>query len=412
MLPSDLLIHRPQGETVIPKYLPLQPAYVVLAKALIGLFRSAVDRPQTDLDRQLSELEGENTDYRIQRGLAHLLKTAFCTFEVVSPLAPLELRQRLFAAAALEAPSLESGTRLLQQLAETLTIEQERPIFSAEVQAALYADLPQNHRLIRFEAPSPEALIHRYNLAQVQGIFYRATQVRMNLHRNDPGEYKYLFRFLKLFGLMTYIEGEPDTGFTLIIDGPTSLFQANTHYGLALAKLLPALLHVTRWSLEATLKQKDPYTKVVRTLHYHLEAGCSLVSHYPPGKPFDSMIEASFAEQWSSLKTDWKLEREVQLLPIPGSVMIPDFRLVHPDGRVVILEIIGYWRPAYLQKKFAQVRKVHCPHLMLAISERLNLEKAGVKLENLPAEIVWFREKLSARNVLKALETIDFVKVD
>ena len=38
----------------------------------------------------------------------------------------------------------------------------------------------------------------------------------------------------------------------------------------------------------------------------------------------------------------WKLEREVDLIPIPGSVMIPDFRLVHTDGREYLLEIVGW----------------------------------------------------------------------
>ncbi len=38
---------------------------------------------------------------------------------------------------------------------------------------------------------------------------------------------------------------------------------------------------------------------------------------------------------------------------IPGSVMIPDlFRLVHPDGRTFLLEIVGYWRPEYLKRNF------------------------------------------------------------
>lgn len=45
------------------------------------------------------------------------------------------------------------------------------------------------------------------------------------------------------------------------------------------------------------------------------------------------MLEAAFADRWDALKSDWRLEREVDLIPIPGSVMIPDFRLVHPDGR-------------------------------------------------------------------------------
>jgi predicted nuclease of restriction endonuclease-like RecB superfamily len=38
-------------------------------------------------------------------------------------------------------------------------------------------------------------------------VLYRAASVKINAYRNDPGEYKLLFRYLKLFRLMTYIEG-------------------------------------------------------------------------------------------------------------------------------------------------------------------------------------------------------------
>ena len=47
---------------------------------------------------------------------------------------------------------------------------------------------------------------------------------------------------------MAYIEGDADHGFTISVDGPTSLFTPSTRYGLAIAKLIPALLHVTKWS--------------------------------------------------------------------------------------------------------------------------------------------------------------------
>jgi hypothetical protein len=226
----------------------------------------------------------------------------------------------------------------------------------------------------------------------------------LNAHRNVPGEYKLLFRYLKLFQLMTYIEGDADHGFTITVDGPTSLFKPSTRYGLAIAKLIPALLHVTKWSLKATLQMRDPYTGTYQTGRFSLQDNCGLITHYPPGKPYDSMLEESFAKRWDSLKTDWILEREVNLIPIPGSVMIPDFRLIHPDGRDYLLEIVGYWRPEYLQKKFAQVRRAECDNLILAISERLNLEKAGVKVDNLPAKVIWFKDKLSPKAVLEVLE--------
>jgi hypothetical protein len=84
--------------------------------------------------------------------------------------------------------------------------------------------------------------------------------------------------------------------------------------------------------------------------------------------------------------------------------MIPDFRLVHPDGRSYLLEIVGYWRPEYLQKKFAQVRKASCNNLILAISERLNLDKAGIKLNDLPCQVIWFKDKLLPKSVLEILD--------
>jgi hypothetical protein len=86
--------------------------------------------------------------------------------------------------------------------------------------------------------------------------------------------------------------------------------------------------------------------------------------------------------------------------------MIPDFSLVHPDGRTALLEIIGYWRPDYLKKKFSQVRQAGRSDLILAISERLNLDKAGVNFRDTPAPLVWFKDKLLPKAVLSVLEPL------
>lgn len=314
------------------------------------------------------------------------------------------MRDRVFTLAATKTPTPTAAQQHLLTLSAQLTQELDRPVEPVHIRRGLYADLKENRILTSFEPPTAEALIHRYNLSQVQGIFYKASHVVMNLHRNDPGEYKLMFRYLKLFRLMTYIEGEADQGFTITIDGPASLFKASTRYGVDIAKLVPAILHVTRWQLTAELQWKNPYTKTVQQKSFSLSDTCDLVSHYPPGKPYDSMLEAAFAEKWASTKTPWQLEREVDLIPLPGSVMIPDFRLVHPDGQTYLLEIVGYWRPEYLRKKFYQVRESGCENLILAVSERLNLEKAGVDTRNTPAKIVWFKDKLQPKAVLKALE--------
>jgi uncharacterized protein len=404
MLPTDLLIHRFSGEEIIPKRLNLDSKIVTIAEDLIALFQAAKGSPRGELNRQLQELEGEETDYRIKRGLSHLLNSSFSTFETISPLEPIMLRERVFSVSSQTVPSSETTQLTLQQVADILTQELGHEVFVDQVRSGLYADLPENQILTQFETPTPESLLHRYNLSQVQGVFYRASHVTINAHRNDPGQYKLLFRYVKLFQLMTYIEGEPDHGFTLTIDGPTSLFKPSTRYGLAIAKLLPALLHVTRWSLTAKLHMNDSYSGQTRQGRFNLDSECGLVSHYPPGKTYDSMLEEGFVDRWSKAKTDWRLEREVDLIPIPGSVMIPDFRLVHPDGRTFLLEIVGYWRPEYLKKKFSQVRQSGRDDLILAVSERLNLEKAGVKIADTPARIVWFKDQLLPKAVLEVLE--------
>jgi hypothetical protein len=404
MLPSELLISRHSGEELTPKRLAIAPKNLEMAAELIRLFVSARGTTQGELNRQLQELEGEDTDYRIKRGLAHLLKAeAFSTFEIVSPLEPQLLRSRVFALSAQAAPLPQTAIATLDTLADHLSQELGYEVFPDQIRVGLYADLQENRILTQFDPPTPEALLHRYNLSQVQGVFYRASHILINAHRNDPGEYKLLFRYLKLFGLMAYIEGDADHGFTITIDGPTSLFKPSTRYGLDIAKLIPALLHVTRWSLKADLHIKDNYSNQDKTRRFSLNSDCGLISHYPPGKPYDSMLEASFADRWPTT-SEWRLEREVDLVPIPGSVMIPDFRLVHADGRTFLLEIVGYWRPEYLRKKFFQVQQSGRDDLILAISDRLNLEKAGVKVNETPARVVWFKDKLSPKAVLSLLE--------
>ena len=405
MLPSDLLIYRQNGETVVPKKLSLDNRSIGLAHDRIECFQEYVGKTQGELNEKLAQMEGDSPDYRVKRGLAHILRSSFSTFEIVSPLEPSELRKKVFTEAAKTIPLPRNRSQILDAIAHNLTTELNRKVSREEIEKGLYADLQENRILTEFEPPIPDALIHRYNLSQVQGIFYRASNIVINAHRNDPGEYKLLFRYLKLFQLMSYIEGDSDTGFTITLDGPASLFKASTRYGLSLAKTIPALLHVSKWSLQAKLQQRDPYSGNIKSGRFALESDrCYLVTHYPPGKPYDSMLEASFAKSWAKTKTQWRLEREVDLVPLPGSVMIPDFRLVHPDGRDFLLEIVGYWRPEYLKKKFYQVKNSDAINLILAVSERLNLEKAGVSFTDLPNRVIWFKNKLQPKAVLKILE--------
>jgi predicted nuclease of restriction endonuclease-like RecB superfamily len=185
-----------------------------IATELITCFEEARGCTQGELNRQLQELEGDTPDYRLKRGLAHLLKS-MCEFEIVSPLEPQLLRERVFALSAQSIPSSYQSSQTLNTLALQMSQELEREVLAEQIRSGLYADLAENRIMTQFDVPTPENLLHRYNLSQVQGVFYRASHLTLNAHRNVPGEYKLLFRYLKLFQLMAYIEGMQITGLRL-----------------------------------------------------------------------------------------------------------------------------------------------------------------------------------------------------
>lgn len=59
----------------------------------------------------------------------------------------------------------------------------------------------------------------------------------------------------------------------------------------------------------------------------------------------------------------------MDLVPVPGGVTVPDFRLVHGERRV-LAGTVGCWQPESLRKKFGLLRKSGRTDV-LAAAERL-----------------------------------------
>jgi len=404
MLPTELLMFRVKAGIVEPRRLNPTPGHLTLVAALCGAFEAHVNDKRAQLEEDLRALEAGRSDYRVVRGLAHLLAQENAVFETGGTVEPGTVRETVFALAQGQPPSRARSARILEDASARLGLGS-----AEEALDLLYADLPDQQRLVSFEAPDPVSLLQRFELAQAQGVLYRAYSLIITAHRNEPARYKQLLRYTKLFGLMVTVEGDADTGFTLTMDGPTSLFGSTTRYGLALAKFLPALLHVTRWDLTAAVKPRKDLAWVDpadEEWSFQLTSEDGYVSHYKEPQEHDSALESGFAERFGKLGTPWTLEREVDLVPVPGGVIIPDFRLVHPGGRSVLVEIVGYWRPEYLRKKFDLLRRSGRTDVIVAVSERLNLEKAGVKTTDFGERVVFFKGVLNPKVVLELAERL------
>ena len=403
MLTSDLLLTRSRGPYIEPRYVDVEaPALIDLAQALIDIHIEHQGKTRRELQRALDLLAGDRTDYRIQRGLAKLLGDHYCEFHIDSPQPPEELRHAVFTLARAHHPVVRE-TSLIYPVKREDLLEQvalKHQLSHEDVLAGLYADLPENHQLATFTAPSANELLLRYNVALAQAMLYRCEVLRLSVYRNLPVRYKQLFKFIKFYRLIHTIEGDVDAGYEIGLDGPVSMFRHSQKYGLQMAIFLPALLLCTRWSMQADILRKDG-----RRQQFVLDDQSGLVSHYRDQTLYDSLLEETFAARFAKAKTQWQLERESEVVNLKETVMIPDFTFRHPDGRTAFLEIMGYWRPEYLRRKLEKLRQAQRKDLLVAVSSNLNVSEDDFK--NVPGGVFFFRNKVQPKEVIQLLDQIE-----
>jgi hypothetical protein len=402
MLTSDLLLTRSEGPYLYPRYIAVDaPRFLRMAGELIEIFAAHEGKTRRELTEALHRYAEDSTDYRIQRGLAKLLGDDRCEFTERSIASPAEVRRRLFALARENHPVVLHPDLIHPVTKDDLLLEiaREYKTEPEQVAWALYADLTENHILTRFEAPSAEWLLQRYNVALAQALLYRCVQMRLSVFRNIPSRYKQLFKFIKFYQLMHAIQGDLDSGYEVVLDGPVSMFRLSQKYGLQLAVFLPALLLCTRWKMEAEIVQPDGSRRF-----FPLDESVGLVSHYHDSTMYDSLLERTFAERFAEIDSGWQIEREVAIINLKDTVFIPDFAFRHRDGRTALLEIVGFWRPDYLERKIMKLKRSGRTDMVVAVSADLNVSEEDLK--EAPGSVLFFKNRLNPKEVIVRLEQV------
>jgi len=314
------------------------------ATELIALFQTHAGSRQENWESALTVYEGNRTDYTVVRGLAKVLSDGASFKPGETPIAPAELRNRLFERGPVfDQPDLlhpQSRNEVLYETASELGLPS-----SEKVQEYLYADRPAAYLMVD-SGPgwTADELIMRYNLELTRAALYWADQLRVHIYDS----YQDFWRYLKLFKLMFWavpLEKEGRHGYDVLIDGPISPFvHSTTRYGRQMAAFLPALLLGEQWQMWANVKLPQ-YDEELR---YYLDQTLPLSSHFKGSGEFDSKMEADFAaefhEKFGDERSKWVLTREDELILVGDTVMIPDFTLTHKtDGRRALIEIVG-WR--------------------------------------------------------------------
>ena len=400
MITGPLLRARCTREEVRPSLVdPTSERYLEAAQALLDEAQLAIEQQLTrgELGAAIEErIVGNRVDHKLLRGLARVM-TDRCEFDTRAPLPPGQLRARLFAAGPVRRRPDPSGQPTAAVVIAALA--DELGCAPLEVERGMFADLKENQVLLGIQVPSATWLLHRYNLALIQGLLLHARQVTITVASPDPKRLRQLFRHIKFQQLMYRIQPAAG-GFTITLDGPASLFGLSTRYGMSLANFFPALpLQKGSWSMVAELNYRRR-NRPMTISHEH-----SLVSHLPDTGTWQSREEQWFTEQWAKLGTPWQLEPGSQILDLGDqAVVIPDFTF-RCGPRVAHLEVVGVWRKAYLAKRIAQLEQHGHPNLILAVNRKLLGDK-GAAPKDLGACVLPFSSAIGARKVLKLVEQV------
>jgi uncharacterized protein len=405
MLTSDLIRPRLRmtGSSIsIEQVNEHDPALQQTASDLITLFRSHTGQPRNSWEKALDTFIGIRIDYVVIRGLAKVLTDAAEFTPRTTPIPPTTLREQawtngpVFRTTGLFHP--RTRQQVMEQIASPLGLASE------DLPPLLYADRQVNYLLTD---PGPawtaEGLLARYNLELARGVLYWASHMTIEASSN----YKDLWHFMKLFKLMFVGERKPTGGYRIDLDGPISPFVSSTlRYGRQFAAFLPALLLCEEWRMQAQVLPPQAQ----KFLTYQLDHTCTLRTHFKGSGTFDSRLEADFASAFATKlgekRGHWMLARESDVLLLGDTVMIPDFVLTddRDPQRKILVEIVGFWHPDYLRRKVEKVRAAQCSHLLLLVSDHLNLTDQD--FEDSPSEVLFFHEKPVLKEVMATVEAI------
>ncbi|MBK9368368.1 MAG: DUF790 family protein [Deltaproteobacteria bacterium] len=396
MLTAELIRVRVNKERELqPSFLDVtKPANIERADELVEIFRGAQARGLTlgELRVEVEDLIGDGIDVKVVRGLAKVLEdVAEWTAEPAVP--SDELRRRLFERVG-PTPSIERANEVWAELA----VMYERPV--EELRRALFGDRKDEQTLRAFDVPDGAWLLHRYNVSLVQSVLLRCQELTVTLEGPSPERLQQLYRAVKFHGLMVRVT-PAEGGWRFQLDGPTSLLQHSTRYGMALASWLPTLLLQTcPWRLEAEIRWG--VRKVRHTLNLSSETG--LRPYTRDQGAYVTRVEEWFQERFLALESPWTLSRGGEPLRLTGQeLLFPCFTFTQGE-RVAHLEIVGFWRKDWLKRRLTALKGASSAKLVLAVSSRLDAAKGGI--EGFKGQIIPFKEVVPAKDVLAAIERL------
>ncbi|MBK7581952.1 MAG: DUF790 family protein [Myxococcales bacterium] len=396
--PDHVRVRRQGNELILPAFDKKRRARMLeLATEIVAIARELEGARRGEIEQSLSEIECRPSERRLLEGLTKLLLDE-CEMSAPVGVDAAELRREVFERAAEARRGLAPG-ELLDRAALMTAVAMVRGSTAEQLEEALYADLKSEERVLRVAALPPERLAEQYERAARQAILLRAVRVTADVVCRSPDTYRTLFAKLKFRRLLYQIERTP-RGYRIVIDGPHSLFDSVTKYGLALALTLPALEEVDELSLTAELR----WGKRREALTYRHQAKGTAADDLAPvlHDEVQALLDA-FAE----MKTAWQAAPASRIFDVAGlGVCVPDVTFRHSEtGRAVHLEVMGYWSRDAVFRRIELSESGLPEPMVFAVSSRLRVSEELLDEGSSDALYV-YKGVISARAVERRLDAL------
>jgi len=374
-----------------------------LAADLVAMASSYVGRAREDLELAFASLDVGPREYRLKDGLAKLVEDR-CDFAPSEGSDAAAVRRDVFTRASATRAALGTTDRF-DRGAVLAAVAGERGTSPEAIEQALFADLRGAQLMTAFDAPSAEALVAAYEYGQAQAVLLRAVQVRVDVRCASAGALRDVFRKLKFLRLLHTVSPSAWKGgaHRIAIDGPFSLFESSTKYGLQLAMFLPALDVCDEWRLEADVRWGKERVPLV----FRLAGSVPRRSAEEP--PLPDEVQA-LVRAFKELGTPWRVSPNSEILELPGvGLAVPDLVFERPYYGAprdrVYLEVMGYWSRDAVWKRVELVQGGLPHRILFAVGARLRVSE-DVLGDELPGMLYVYKQTMSARAIAERLDAL------
>ena len=349
---------------------------VAIGKAVLDAVKAAEGKTRADVETELAAIDVGAREYKMKDALAKLVLDA-CEWDEHDAEKAEAVRQAIFVKAT---EARKNGTFDRAALVKEAGLPED---------GELFPDLREAARIVKTPTWNAETLFGIWERARAQAILLRATKVRVAMRCASASQARALFRAIKFLGLLWTLRTLDDGSHLLEIDGPFSLFESVTKYGLKLALLVPLLDACEAYALEAEVR----WGKERETLEFKMFGG----SNAP--------VEDSQTEHGDLIQALKKLGLDARpsstILTLPGVGMcIPDL-----DVSGVHVEILGFWSRDAVWKRVELVEKGLSPPIVFAVSARLRVSE-DVLPDDAPAALYVYKGAISPKALAAKIQAV------